>query len=95
MRIEGYTLISRRDRADGRLGGGGVAVFALERLARRVTLLENSQVAERSWVTIHSDHGPYVIGCWYRPPAPGEVDSIRSFTEEHSRMLRTQWDMFC
>ena len=81
MRIEGYTLISRRDRADGRLGGG-VAVFALERLAHRVTLLENSQVAERSWVIIHSDHGPYVIGCWYRPPAPGEVDSIRSFKEE-------------
>ena len=43
-------------------------MFALERLAHRVTLLENSQVAERSWVIIHSDHGPYVIGCWYRPP---------------------------
>ena len=23
-----------------------------------------------------------MIGCWYRPPAPGEVDSIRSFKEE-------------
>ena len=80
MRIEGYT-ISRRDRADGRLGGG-VAVFALERLAHRVTFLENSQVAVRSCLIIHSDHGPYVIGCWYRPPAPGEVDSIRSFKEE-------------
>ena len=41
MRIEGYTLISRRDRTGGRLGGG-VAVFALERLAHWVTLLENS-----------------------------------------------------
>ena len=61
MRIEGYTLISGRDRADGRQGGG-VAVFALERLAHRVTLLENSQVAERSWVITHSDHDPYVIG---------------------------------
>ena len=81
LRTEGYTLISRRDRDDGRLGGG-VAVFALEKLAHRVTLLENSQVAERSWVIIHSDHGPYVIGCWYRPPAPGEVDSIRSSKEE-------------
>ena len=81
LRIEGYTLISRRDRDDGRLGGG-LAVFALEKLAHRVTLLENSQVAERSWVIFHSDHGPYVIGCWYRPPAPGEVDSIRSFKEE-------------
>ena len=81
MRTEGYTLISRRDRDDGRLGGG-VGVFALEKLAHRVTLLENSQVVERSWVIIHSDHGPYVIGCWYRPPAPGEVDSIRSSKEE-------------
>ena len=57
-------------------------MFALERLAHPITLLENSQVAERSWVIIHSDHGPCVIGCWYRPPAPGEVDSIRSFKEE-------------
>ena len=23
-----------------------------------------------------------MIGCWYRPPAPGEVNSIRSFKEE-------------
>ena len=81
LRIEGHTLISRRDRDDGRLGGG-VAVFALEKLAPRITLLENSQVAERSWVIFHSDHGPYVIGCWYRSPAPGEVDAIRSFKEE-------------
>ena len=42
LRIEGYTLISRRDRDDGRLGGG-VAVFSLEKLAHRVTLFENSQ----------------------------------------------------
>ena len=34
------------------------------------------------WVMIHSDHGPYVIGCWYRPPAPGEVDTIRSFKKK-------------
>ena len=41
-----------------------------------VTILENSQVAERSWVTTHSNHAPYAIGRWYRPPAPGEVDTI-------------------
>ena len=29
-------------------------MFALERLAQRVTLLENSQVAERSWVIFHT-----------------------------------------
>ena len=78
MRIEDYTLKSGHDRADSRQGGG-VAVLALERLAHRVTFLGNSPVAERSW---GSDHGPYVIGCWYRPPAPGEVDTIRSLKEE-------------
>ena len=81
MRIEGYKLTSRHDRADGRQGGG-VAVFALEILAHKVTHLGDSTVAERSWVIVHSDHGPYVIGCWYRPPAPGEIESIRSFKEE-------------
>ena len=81
MRKEGYTLKSWHDRADGRLGGG-VAVFAPERLAHRITFLENSQVAERSWVMLHPDHGAYVIGCWYRPSAPGEVDTIRSSQKE-------------
>ena len=51
LRLEGYTLISWRDRDDGQLGGV-VAVFASEKLAHRVTLLENSQVAERSWVIL-------------------------------------------
>ena len=74
MRIEGYTLISRYDRADGRQGGG-VAVFALDKLAHEVTHLGD-------WVIVHPDNGPYVAGCWYRPPAPGEIDSIRSLKEE-------------
>ena len=56
MRVEGYTLTSRHVPADGRQGRG-VAVFALERLAHRVTLLKNSQVAERSRVIMHSDRG--------------------------------------
>ena len=51
-------------------------MFALERLAHRITL------AERSWVIFHSNHGPYVIGCWYRPPAPGEVYTIHNFKKE-------------
>ena len=56
MRIEGNKLISGHDRADGRQGGG-VAVFALENVAHKVTHLEDSTVAERSWVIVHSDHG--------------------------------------
>ena len=81
MRIEGKTLIFRDDRADGRQGGG-VAVFALDKLAHKVTHLGDSTVAERSWVIVHSDHRPHVIGCWFRRPAPGEIDSIRSLKEE-------------
>ena len=81
MRIEGCKLTSRHDRADGRQGGG-VAVFVLENLAHKVAHLGDSTVAERSWVIVHSDHGPHVTGCWYRPPAPGEVESIRSLKEE-------------
>ena len=80
MRIEGK-FISRHDRTDGRQGGG-VVVFALENLAHKVTHLGDSTVAEHSWVIVHSDHGPYMIGCWYRPPAPGEIESIRSLKEE-------------
>ena len=81
MRLEGYTLMFWHDCADGRQGGG-VLVFALKRLAHRVTLLGNSQVPERSWAIIHTVHGPHVIGCWYRPPAPGEVDTVRSLKKE-------------
>ena len=85
-RIEGYKLVSR---ADG-WQGGGVAVFALESLAHKVTHLEDSTVAERSWVIVHSDHGPYVIGCWHRPHAPGEIDSIRSLKEEVAEVLQRE-----
>ena len=53
VRIEGYKLISRHDRADGRQGGG-VVVFALENLAHKVTHLGDSTVAERSWVIFHT-----------------------------------------
>ena len=57
-------------------------VFTPGKLPRKVTHLGDSTVAERSWVIVHSDHGAHVIGCWYRPPTPGEIDSIRSLKEE-------------
>ena len=34
--LEGYIMVARRDRADGRKGGG-VAVYALDSIANRVT----------------------------------------------------------
>ena len=31
---------------------------------------------------VHSDRGPYLVCCWYRPPSPGNIDSINSFELE-------------
>ena len=70
-------------------------VFALDKVAHKVTHLESSTVAERSWVIVHSDHGPYVIGCWYRPPTPGEIDSIRSLRKSYRRMPQRPWGVLC
>ena len=44
--LEGYQLVARRDRDDGRKCGG-VAVFAEASIAERVTLLERSRTSER------------------------------------------------
>ena len=74
MRVEGHTLKSKHDRADSR-HGGGVAVFALERLAHRVP-------GGRAQL------GDYTLGPrasrdrMLVPPAPGDVDTIHSFKKE-------------
>ena len=79
--IEGYELVGRRDRDDERKFGG-VAVFAQSLLADSLTLMKTSKVHERVWIVVNSDLGPFVIGVWYRPPEPGETDSIDSLREE-------------
>ena len=78
--ISGYSLISRRDRYEGR--GGGIAVFASSAIADNVTLLKHSDTHERSWHTIHSDIGPILFCVWYRPPQAGETISISCFAAE-------------
>ena len=55
--LGGYTLASRRDRQDGR-GGGGVLCFVADRFAQHIVLREHSEIHERSWHIIHSDIGP-------------------------------------
>jgi hypothetical protein len=79
--LEGYALIARRDRADGRKCGG-IAAFALTTIAERVTLVESSQDAERFWLLVHANQGPHLVGVWYRPPAPGEIATIDTFKKE-------------
>ena len=79
--LEGYALVGRRGRQDGRFGGG-VLVFVREDCAAVVILSHISETAERIWCIIHSDRGPIALCSWYRPPCPGEIDSIVSFEQE-------------
>ena len=76
-------MICRRDRDDGTaINGGGIAVYAKIGLHVRVTTLEISKTAERAWLLLHTDRGPYVLCCWYRRPDQGEIASINSFQLE-------------
>ena len=79
--LEGYTLVGRRDRSDGR-AGGGIAAFAFSNIAERISLINTSDCAERFWLLVHAEQGPHLVGVWYRPPNPGEVQTVNSFKAE-------------
>ena len=81
VQLTGYTLVSRRDRKDGRKGGG-VALFVKNEHKSCVNLLKHSEDSERSWHLVHTGHGPVLLGLWYRPPARGEVHSISTLEAE-------------
>ena len=83
--LEGYELVGRRDRRDGR-ECGGVAMFVLAIQANNVTLLHESKSSERLWAIVHSDLGPYLVCAWYRPPEPGETDSIATLAKEYEEL---------
>ena len=59
-------------------------------MANRVILVYTSDTEERVWLALHADRGPYLVGAWYRAPAPGNttgVDTLRkeleNLTEEY------------
>lgn len=79
--LENYLLVCRRDRQTCEKGGG-VALFVKESISKQITALGNSQEDERIWALLHSNQGALFVGCWYRPPHQGEVDSIERFAEE-------------
>ena len=83
--LEGYDIVSRRDRKDGRKAGG-VAVYALRSISDRIAEVEKSDSSDRVWLVLHADTGPYLIGVWYRPSDPGEIDSIKAFDEQRQRL---------
>ena len=78
--LTGYSLASRRDRADGRQGGG-VALFAASAFADNAVFIAHSDVYERSWHILHTSVGPWSFSVWYRPPAE-ELNGISAFERE-------------
>ena len=81
--LEGYRLVSLRDRAD--CFGGGVLVFARVAMADLVVQRHISEEAERIWITIHTIQGPFNLCVWYRPPN-NETATVQSFKQEHAQM---------
>ena len=79
--LSGYVLICRRDRIS-KNRGGGIAIFARETKAAHVTLLGVSDICERCWIMLHTNDGPFLIGCWYRPPNKGNTDGINELRDE-------------
>ncbi len=86
--ITGYRLVSRRDRCDGR-SGGGILCLVDERYDGQVVMQEHSDTDERTWHIIHSDVGPILCAAWYRPPCAGEIASIQACEDEWRRLSST------
>ena len=59
--LEGYALIARLDRSDGRKCRG-IAAFALEHISERITLVKSSENTQRFWSSMHSK-GPTWSEC--------------------------------
>ena len=86
IKLEGYTEVHRLDRRDGRAGGGVLLLVACE-LEHSVTFLEEGgEEDERIWALVHTNHGPYLACCWYRPPGETECESITRFSSELNRL---------
>ena len=60
-----------------------IAMFASDLARERVSLVADSDEAERLWLQVHTNQGPLLLGAWYKPPSPGEVGSILSFQKEY------------
>lgn len=82
--LEDYVQVIRRDREEQ--WGGGILLFAHKDYAASVTHLENSVHDKRGWAMIHTEQSPYLLGVWYRPPAPGRTGSITNCEAEWRRL---------
>ena len=53
-----------------------------------VVLLETSETAERVWLTLHTNCGPYLLCSWYRPPGRGKLEAVNSFRAEYDKLSK-------
>ena len=83
--LDGYSLVARHDRSDGRLGGG-IAAFAISAIDDRVNLIHSSDDAERLWPMVHAEQGPHFVGDWYKSLAPGGNGTVATFKAEYSAL---------
>ena len=79
--LHNYTLISRLDRREDRIGGG-VILFGRNDIASQIVHVRDSHQHERVWYVLHTDSGPLSIAVWYRPPQRSEIASIQSLRDE-------------
>ena len=93
LSLLGYTLVSRRDRPNCS-GWGGIAMFAKTGYEQNIVHIGDSEFAERSWHVLHTDRGPVSLCLWYRPPNPGEVDTIRSLDQEIEKFCKDTVGLF-
>ena len=67
VEIDGYTVVSRRDRTQtAKDGYGGVLILAREDIGNNVAELKKSLEDERTWCSVHTNIGPVLVGNWYR-----------------------------
>ena len=62
-------------------------VWARTRQEFNIVHVGDSDNAERSWHILHTNNGAVLLGVWYRPPAPGQIQSIES--------LETEMEKYC
>ena len=86
--VPNYVVIVRRDRHKEE-NRGGVIGF-VRRDVRNLVGLENSEVAERTWIILHTDVGNIAIANWYRPPSADDshINSLRDeMNDLHSEFI--------
>ena len=86
LHIEGYKVVSRRDRTGtSKDGYGGILVLAREDF-QSVAELRTSEKDERQWCAVHTAMGPILLGNWYRPPDDDAAQSMPRVRAELAEM---------